>query len=224
MSMEKPWLKFYEPHVPEHIDFPKITLPEALEETARKHPDYTTIIFKDTKITYEEFFDSVKRFAYALQGLGVKKGDRVAIHLPNCPQFMIAYAATLRIGGIAVTCNPVYTAREMEHQLNDSGAEVIITLSAMYPMIKQIREKTKLRHVVVAKIKTYFPLFLKFLFTLLREKQTGHAVDISAKTGAQKRAILKAALALDAPRIGVAKDFIHIDTAPYLVQNVVWTY
>jgi long-chain acyl-CoA synthetase len=111
--------------------------------------------------------------------LGVKKGDRVAIHLPNCPQFMISYTATLWIGGIVVPCNPVYTAREMEHQLNDSGAEVIITLSAMYPMIKQIRAKTKLQHVVVAKIKTYFPPFLRFLFTLLLEKKSGHAVDIA---------------------------------------------
>jgi len=179
MQMEKPWLKHYESHVPEHIDYPRITLPEAFEETALKNPDYTSIIFKDTKITYKEQLEAVKRFASALQALGVKKGDRVAIHLPNCPQFMIAYEAILRIGGVVVPCNPVYAAREMEHQLNDSGAEVIVTLSSMYPIIKGIREKTKLRHVIVAKIKTYFPGFLKFLFTLLREKKDGHAVDIT---------------------------------------------
>jgi long-chain acyl-CoA synthetase len=179
MYTEKPWLEHYESYVPEHIDYPRTTLPQALEETARKHPDYVSIIYKDTKITYKEYMDAVKKFANALKGLGVKKGDRVAIHLPNCPQFMISYAATLWIGGIVVPCNPVYTAREMEHQLNDSGAEVIVTLSAMYPIIKQIRDKTKLRHVVVAKIKTYFPPFLRFLFTLLREKKSGHAIDIS---------------------------------------------
>jgi long-chain acyl-CoA synthetase len=179
MQTEKPWLKYYEPHVPEHIDYPRITLPEAFEETALKNSDYTSIIYKDTKITYKEQLEAVKRFASALQALGVKKGDRVAIHLPNCPQFIIAYGAVLRIGGIVVPCNPVYTAREMEHQLNDSGAEVIITLSSMYPTIKGIREKTKLRHVIVARIKTYFPGFLKFLFTLLREKKSGHVVDIS---------------------------------------------
>jgi long-chain acyl-CoA synthetase len=179
MSTEKPWLTHYESFVPEHIDYPRTTLPQALEETAQKRPDYVSIIFKDTKITYKEYTDAVKRFANALKGLGVKKGDRVAIHLPNCPQFLISYAATLWIGGIVVPCNPVYTAREMEHQLNDSGAEVIITLSAMYPTIKQIRDKTKLRHVAVAKIKTYFPPFLRFLFTLLREKKSGHAIDIS---------------------------------------------
>jgi long-chain acyl-CoA synthetase len=179
MSTGKPWLEHYESHVPEHIDYPKVTLPQALEETARKNPDYVNIIYKDRKITYKEFMEAVNRLANALQGLGVKKGDRVAIHLPNCPQFNISYSAILKIGGIVVPCNPVYTAREMEHQLSDSGAEIIVTLSSSYPMIINIRENTKLRHVIVAKIKTYFPPFLKFLFTLLREKQTGHAVDIS---------------------------------------------
>jgi long-chain acyl-CoA synthetase len=177
--MEKPWLKFYEPHVPEHIDYPQITMPAALEQTARKYPDHTALIFKGTKITYREYNEAVDRFAAALQGLGVKKGDCVAVHLLNCPQFPIAYYAILRIGGIVVPCNPVYTAREMRHQLNDSGAEVMVTLSLMYPLVKQIRPETKLRHVIVANIKTYLPPLLRFLFTLLKEKKGGHRVDIS---------------------------------------------
>ena len=177
--MEKPWLKFYEPHVPEHIDYPQITMPAALEQTARKYPDHTALIFKGTKITYREYNEAVDRFAAALQGLGVKKGDCVAVHLLNCPQFPIAYYAILRIGGIVVPCNPVYTAREMRHQLNDSGAEVMVTLSLMYPLVKQIRPDTKLRHVIVANIKTYLPPLLRFLFTLLKEKKGGHRVDIS---------------------------------------------
>ena len=177
--MEKPWLKFYEPHVPEHIDYPETIMPVALEETARKYPDHTALIFKDAKITFREYNEAVDRFAAALQGLGVKKGDRVAVHLLNCPQFPIAYYAVLRIGGIVVPCNPVYTAREMRHQLKDSGAEVIVTLSLMYPIIKQIRAETKLRHVIVANIKTYLPPLLRVLFTLFKEKKGGHRVDIS---------------------------------------------
>jgi long-chain acyl-CoA synthetase len=179
MFKGKPWLKFYEPHVPEHIDYPQTTLPAALKE---KYPDHPAMIFKDNKISYREYVETTERFAAALQALGVKKGDRVAIHLPNCPQFLITYGAILAIGGIVVPCNPIYTAREMTHQLNDSGAEIIVTLSAMYPLIKQIRAKTALRHVIVAKIKTYFPPLLKLLFTLFREKKTGHKVDISADT------------------------------------------
>ncbi|MDY6875896.1 MAG: long-chain fatty acid--CoA ligase [Chloroflexota bacterium] len=179
MFKKKPWLKFYESHVAEHIDYPQVTLPAALEEAARKWPDHPAMIFKDKRVSYREFNEAVDRFAAALQGLGVEKGDRVAIHLPNCPQFPIAYYAILRIGGLVVPCNPLYTAREMRHQINDSGAEVLVTLSAMYPIIKQIRAETPLRHVVVAKIKTYFPTFLKLLFTLLMERKRGHRVDIS---------------------------------------------
>lgn len=181
MNKDKPWLQFYEPHVPEHIDYPQMTLIEALKETTKKFADDTMIIFKNTKISYREVSEASSRFAAALQKLGVQKGDRVAIHLPNMPQFVISYFAVLQIGAIVVPSNPVYTAREMKHQLNDSGAEVIITLSAFYPIIQKIRKETKLRHVVVAKIKTYFPPFLKLLFTLFREKKSGHAVDISGE-------------------------------------------
>ena len=177
--MEKPWLTSYEPHVPEHVDYPEISMPAALEATARKYPDLTALIFKDTKIAFRDYNAAVDRLAAALQGLGVKKGDRVAIHLPNCPQFPISYYAVLRIGGIVVPCNPIYTPREVRHQLRDSGAEVILTLSAMYPVVKQVRAETDLRHVIVAKIKTYFPPFLRLLFTLLLEKKSGHKVDIS---------------------------------------------
>jgi len=179
MFTEKPWLKFYEPHVPEHIDYPQTTLPAALDQTARDNPDHPMLIYKDKKLAYREVNEAVDRFAAALQGLGVGPGDRVAIHLLNCPQFPIAYFATLRIGGIVVPCNPVYTAREMKHQLNDSGAECIVTLSAMYPLIKQIRADTSLHHVVVARIKTYFPPLTRLLFTLLLEKKMGHRVDIA---------------------------------------------
>jgi long-chain acyl-CoA synthetase len=179
MSTQKPWLKFYESFVPEHIDYPAKTMPAILDEMAGKYPDHPAIIFKDRLISYSKFNHAINCFASALQGLGVKKGDRVAIHLPNCPQFPIAFYAVLRIGGIAVPCNPIYTAREVKHQVNDSGSEVIITLSAMYPLIKQLQPETHLRHVIVARIKTYFPPILRLLFTLLVEKKKGHKVEIS---------------------------------------------
>ena len=177
--VEKPWLKHYEEGVPATIDYPDTVMPKVLADTARKYPDQVATIFKGGRLTYRELNELVDKFTAGLQKLGVKKGDRVAIHLPNCPQFPISYYAILRAGGIVVPCNPMYVAREMEHQLNDSGAEVIITLSAFYPLIKQIRDKTKLRRVIVAKIKTYFPGILKLLFTLLKEKKSGHAVDIA---------------------------------------------
>ncbi len=184
MPAEKPWLKFYEPHVPEHIEYPRTTLPAILEEMAAKYPNHPAMIFKDRVISYAEFNHSVNRFAAALQGLGAGKGDRIAIHLPNCPQFPIAYYAILRAGCIAVPCNPIYTAREIKHQVNDSGAEIIITLSNTYAMIRGLRPETPLRQVIVAQIKTYFPPLLRLLFSLLLEKKKGHKADISGDAGA----------------------------------------
>lgn len=181
MYQEKPWLKFYEPHVPKSIEYPKLTIPAALEESARLYPDRTALIFKDNKISFREYNESVNRIAAALQSLGIKKGDRVAIHLPNCPQFPITYNAILRIGGIGVPCNPIYTGRELLHQLKDSGSRLIITLSSTLPLIKQIRAETPLEQVVVAEIDTYFPEPLKSYFAALKEKEPQRKVDISGE-------------------------------------------
>ena len=178
MQKEKRWLNYYEAHVPEHLEYPRQVLPLFLSESAKKYPDRPAIIFKGARISFAELDQLVDRFAVALQGLGVKKGSRVALHLPNCPQFVIAYYATLRAGGIVVPCNPLYQAHEMTHQLNDSGAEIIVTLSSMYPLIRRIRADTALRQVIVAEIKTYFPPVLKLLFSLLLEKKKGHRVSI----------------------------------------------
>jgi long-chain acyl-CoA synthetase len=178
MVQDHPWLKFYDPHVPPSIDYPKRTIPQSMAETARRHPDHPAIIFKGRRISYRELDESADRFGAALQELGVAKGDRVAIHLPNVPQFGIAYFATLRIGAIAVPCNPVYTARELKHQLRDSGSKVIVSLSSHFPLVQQIRGETSLETVIVARLKTYLPPLLRLLFSVLRERASGHRADI----------------------------------------------
>ncbi len=183
--MDKPWLQNYDAGVPEHIEYPESSIEQILVQMATEMPDATLMVYKGAKITYAEANRLVDRMAAALQQLGVKPGDRVALHLPNCPQFVIAYYATLRIGGIIVPCNPVYVAREMEHQISDSGAEVVITLSSFYKTIKEIRPRTPIRQVIVAKVKTYFPPVLRILFTLLMERKQGHALDISGETDTQ---------------------------------------
>ncbi len=177
--MERPWLKFYDQGVPAHIDYPQIPLDQFVTNAANKYPDATAVIFFNRKLTYRELDDLVNRFAAGLQQLGVKKGDRVAIHLPNCPQYPIAYYGVLRAGGIVVPCNPLYVARELQHQIADAGAEVIVTLSAFYNTVNSIREAAGLKHVIVARIKDYFPPLLRVLFTLLKEKKEGHFVDIT---------------------------------------------
>ncbi len=177
----KPWVSQYNPGVPETIDYPDTTMEQVLAAHAAKRPDAVSIVYKGATMSYARLNHLVDQMAAVLQGLGVAKGDRVAIHLPNCPQFVIGYYGILRAGAIAVPCNPVYVAREMEHQLSDSGARVILTLSSLYKIIHEIRGKTPLEHVIVARVKTYFPPVLRLLFTLLMEKKQGHRLDISTE-------------------------------------------
>jgi len=185
--MEKPWSKFYNEVVPETLDYPHIPLDHFLRDSAAKHPNHTAAIFgaavgsrlMDASITYRELDEAVNRFASSLQKMGVGKGDRVAIMLPNCPQFIIAAYATWRIGGVVVCCNPLYVDREIEHLVNDSGTETFVVMSSFYQRLKGIRSGTGLKRVIVTNIKEYFPGLLKFLFSLTKEKKEGHKVDIS---------------------------------------------
>jgi long-chain acyl-CoA synthetase len=177
--MEKLWLSSYEPQVPPTIDYPQRPLFVNLEESARKYPDATATIFLNHSMTYKEINDLADRFAAALQQQGVEKGDRVAIYMANCPQFVISYYGALKAGAIVVSFNPLYAAREVEHQLKDSGAETMVVMSRFYPIVKQVRPNTKLRRVIVTNIKEYFPPLIKLLYTLAREKKGGDRQDIS---------------------------------------------
>jgi len=177
--MERPWLKFYEPGVPASIPYPDIPLHQNLADAARDYPNSPATIFFDATLTYQQLNALADRFAAGLQQAGVKKGDRVAIYMANCPQFIIAYYGALRAGAVTVPCNPLYVARELEHQLNDSGSETIVVLSKLYPVVRAVQDRTPLKRVIVTSIKEYFPPILRLLFTLLKEKKEGHAVDIS---------------------------------------------
>ncbi len=179
MEIKRPWLERYDAGVPYHIDYPDVPLYHFVEEAARQHPDHVALIFKGGKVTYRELDEQINRMAAALAKMGVKKGDRVAILMANCPQFVISYFGILKAGGIVVACNPLYAPPELEHQLNDCGAEVIIVMSRFYPVIQQIRSKTSIRQVIVTNIKEYFPPVLKLLFTLLLEKKEGDRVELA---------------------------------------------
>ncbi len=174
--MKKLWLKHYDKGVPENVEFPDVTLFEMFKKTSKKCQKNTFIKFMGLSLTYQETANLIDKFVGSLAELGVKKGDRVAIHLPNCPQFIITYFAALKLGAIIVPCNPLYVAREMKHQLNDSGAETIITLTRFYTMIKGLQKETKIKNIVVTNIKDYFPGKLKLLYTLLKEKKEGDRV------------------------------------------------
>lgn len=184
----RPWHQHYDSGVPISIDYPPQPVDDFLRQTAQKYPDRTALIFgglapifgeQHRTISFARLNTLVDRFAAGLQKLGLKKGDRMALYMPNCPQFMIAYYGTLRAGGVIVPCNPLYVAREIEHQLQDAGATFAVVLSMLYHNLDQIRAKTSLKHVIVTNIKEYFPGLLKLLFTLFKEKPDGHRVDIS---------------------------------------------
>lgn len=146
---EKLWLKSYPKDVRYHIDYPFKSLGQFFDETVEKMPDTTAMIFGSQTITYKQFGDQVNRFAGALAGIGVKRGDRVGLMGPNCPQWEIAFFAILKLGAIVVQTNPMYIEREIAYQMNDSGATTIIVLEMMYPRVKNVLEETALERVVV---------------------------------------------------------------------------
>src|SRR5580765_2506004 len=151
--MAAPWLQFYEEGVPKSITFPSWTLPDLLDATAREYPEKTALTFyadpklPPSRMTYRKFREATLRFATALHELGVRKGDRAAIMLPNCPQFPVVFFGLLRLGAIAVNTNPLYVAREMKEQFNDAGAETVILLNAFFPRLSEIRHETKIKRI-----------------------------------------------------------------------------
>ncbi len=175
---ERPWLKQYDKGVPVHIDYPPVTLHYYLEENARKHPESACTIFKGARITYKEMDEITDRLAAGLTELGVKKGDRVGIFIPNTPQFVMAYFAILKLGAVVVATNPLYSAREIEHQVNDAGIEVMFVMSNFYKLVKEVQPKTHIRKVIVTNIKETLPPILAFLFSLTKEKKGGFHVQL----------------------------------------------
>ena len=178
--MDKPWLKFYEPGVPETLQYPDEPLTHFLDRAIANYPNRPALYYFDERISYRTLGKLVNRFANALIALGLQKGDRVAIHLPNCPQFVIAYYGTLRAGGVVAAHSPLYTEAELEHQLNDSGSTLIVTLTSTYERVKHVQPKTGLRNVICTNIKDFFPPHLKILFTLFREAKEGHRAHVLA--------------------------------------------
>jgi long-chain acyl-CoA synthetase len=166
---EKPWYKFWPAGVLRHIDYPEIPLFELLRRSAKKYPDKTALIYFGHEITYSELDLLTDKFATALADFGVKKGDKVAVYLPNIPQFIISYYGAIKTGAIATAISPLYKEREVEHQLNDSEAETIIVLDLLYPVVEKIWPKTGLKRVIVTSLKDFMPRFKAIFGTLFRK-------------------------------------------------------
>lgn len=159
----RPWHAAYDPGVPPSVRFDGTTLPEQMRRAATKRPDAPAIRFMNANLTYSQLDEQVDRFAAGLIALGVAPGDRVAIHLPNLPQTIIAFYGTLRAGGVAVMTNPLYTPREIEHQWCDAGCRVAVTMDFLFQdKIAGIRDRLPVKDWIVASIPEYlrFPLNL----------------------------------------------------------------
>jgi long-chain acyl-CoA synthetase len=179
MKNFKCWPRF----IPRSLNYPEIPIFQILRSTAARLPFRIAMIFDSLEITYSELLLLCERFANALAGLGVKKGDRVAIHLPNSPQFAIAYYATLMNGAIFTPCSPLMVERELEYQLNDAGAETLITLDLFYPTVEKIVSKTRIKRVIVAAIPDLFPPLLTAIKPPLRKKEFPGTLDFGALLG-----------------------------------------
>ena len=178
ITSQRPWVKYYEPGVPLTVAIPRQPLFRFLESAARRHRLRTALIFHGRRISYWELNEAANRFALGLQNLGVQKGDRVMLLLPNMPQAVIAYYGALKIGAVVVLSNPLFDEATLAYQLRDSGAETLVTMSAFYPMVRRARPDTDLRQVIVTRFKEYLPPLKHMIFTFTREKAEGHQLDL----------------------------------------------
>lgn len=162
----RPWLASYPEGVPADYEFPNVPLTRLLDDAASSFPTRTALAFLGTTLTYRELKAQVDAFASALSELGVGKGDRVAIVLPNCPQNVITFYAVLRLGAIVVQHNPLYTRAELRHQLADCGAKAVVCLDRVYADIEAVRADTSLEHIVVTSIADYLPRTARIMLRL----------------------------------------------------------
>ena len=178
MTDHRPWFASYPDGVPHTLEpYPEKNLFSILAESAERHPNAPAVVWAvpgGKTLTYAQLLAETEKFSAALAGLGVKQGDRVALILPNCPQYVIAYYATVRIGAVIVGNNPLYTARELSHQLNDCGAEVVVVLDSLWPNLKAIEGEYRPRETVVTSVTDYMSFPINVLAPIKLKKEAKH--------------------------------------------------
>jgi long-chain acyl-CoA synthetase len=177
--MENVWFESYDDGMPHTLQpYPERTLLDVVSDTARQRPDHPALLFKGARLSYGELERLSDAFAAALAAKGVEKGDRVALLMPNCPQFVIGQLGAWKAGAIAVPVNPLYTGRELSHMLGDCGAETALVLTPFYAKVKEAQPHTNLRRVIATNIKEYLPPHLRLLFSAFKEKKEGHRIAL----------------------------------------------
>jgi long-chain acyl-CoA synthetase len=175
-----PWLDHYDPGVPRTLaPYPTRTLVDYLADAARDRSDRPAILFKGSTITWGALERLSDACACAFETLGIRRGDRIALLLPNCPQFLIAQFGAWKLGAIVAPLNPTYTERELEGPLGEHGIETIVTLTRFYARVKPLQGRTPLRHIIATNIKDHFPAVLRLMFTIARETREGDRIDLA---------------------------------------------
>jgi long-chain acyl-CoA synthetase len=169
--MDRPKPDHHDPRVPRTLEYSDQCLPKILEESGSRFAHHVATDFFGARLRYAELWDQIMRCARVLSDLGVQPGTRVALMLPNCPQTIIAYYATLWLGGVAVLTNPMYMGREILHQWGDAEAEVLVVLDHLYPKVEPVLPKTQIRRVLVTSLKEYLPFPLNLLYPLKAYKE-----------------------------------------------------
>ncbi|MCL6611275.1 MAG: long-chain fatty acid--CoA ligase [Peptococcaceae bacterium] len=210
MNEGKPfWTKSYPAGVRPNLEYPEIPLPAILDQAAGEYPGRTATIFMGGKLTYSGLKDQVDRLARALADLGVKKGDRVGLMLPNIPQEVISYYAVLKIGAVGVGINPMYTERELSHQLRDSGAETLIFLDQLAPKVLKTAPDTPVRRLIATGIKDYLP-FPKNLLYPIKARKAGQWAEIPAGSGVLNLKQIIAGAAPNPPKVDLKPEDLAV--------------
>ena len=177
--MAASWTRHYDPEVPASLEpYPARTLVDYVRENASARPDAPAIFFKGLTVSNRELDTLSDRFSACLARNGIRKGDRIALLLPNSPQFLIAEIGAWKSGATVLPLNPLYTAGELRAPLTNAGVEVVVTLTPFYERLKEIQRETNVRRVIATSIKEYLPPMLRLLFTAFKEKKGGHRINL----------------------------------------------
>ncbi len=204
------WLANYDDGIPSTLEpYPDRSLTDYLREAAFRWPDRPALLFKGTTTSYAKLEAQSNALAAALREMGVEPGDRIAICLPNCPQFLVAEFAAWKLGAIAAPFNPTYSEREMEDALRATGAETVIVLNRFYAKVKSIQKRTSVKRVIATNIKEYLPWFLRLAYTLFKEKKEGDRINVAKDDSRlakllrkfRREALVSTATSLDDPAV-----------------------
>ncbi|CAH0204490.1 MULTISPECIES: long-chain-fatty-acid--CoA ligase [Peribacillus] len=174
----KPWQAIYPEQIPAVLSYEDKPLYSFLKESAEEFPDKVSIHFQGKELTFREVHESALKFAAYLKSIGLQKGERVAVMLPNCPQGVIGFFGILMAGGVVVQTNPTYTERELEYQMKDSGAKIILAMDILFPRVAAVASRTDIEHIIVTAIKEYLPFPKNLIYPFIQKKQYGIVINV----------------------------------------------